>query len=273
METSALCEELRKLPMRDGVALELLALLDDPDVSAPKVAQVLGTDAVLSARCLHLANSPYFGLGGRVGSLPQAVVLLGFAVIRTLAVSTAAGLFVQTGRQMPEGFWDHSATVAAGASLLARHCGIPVGDAFSAGLLHDLGAALLFRHDPERYDVVLAAAGEDEGRRTVLERAVFGMDHAEAGAIVLREWNLPAWLVEAVAGHHADPETAREPITRVVWAGEAIAALMLHDDAAVLPRLEAVLTMAGVHDAPISTFVETLRAEVGRLEAFVLLGV
>lgn len=273
METSALCEELRRLPMRDGVALELLRLLDDPDVSAPRVAQVLGRDPVLTARCLHLANSPYFGLGGRVGSLPQAVVLLGFSVIRTLAVSTAAGLLVQTGRQVPDGFWDHSATVAAGASLIARHCGVPVGDAFSAGLLHDLGAALLFRHDTERYDVVVAAAGDDEARRTVLERAVFGMDHAEAGALALREWGLPARLVDAVADHHADPDTMREPVTRAVWSGEAIAALLDHDDAAMLPRLRTVLAAASVRDTAVSTFVETLRAEVGRLEAFVLAGV
>ncbi len=273
MDRSALCDELRRLPMRDGVALELLTLLDAPDVSAPRVAQVLGRDAVLAARALHLANSPYFGLGGRVGSLPQAVVLLGFSVIRTLAVSTAAGLFARAGRDVPDGFWDHSTTVAAGASLIARHCGTPVGDAFSAGLLHDLGAALLFRHDRERYDVVIAAAGEDEGRRTVLERAVFGMDHPEAGALVLREWGLPVWLVDAVAHHHDDPETMGEPVTRIVWAGEAIAALLVHDDAAVVPRLEAALAVAGVRDVSVSTFVETLRAEVGRLEAFVLLGV
>jgi putative nucleotidyltransferase with HDIG domain len=265
VDTSALSDELRRVPMREGTALELLSLLDEPEVSASDVALRVGTDPVLAARCLRLANSPYFGLGGRVGDLNQAVVLLGISVIRALALTTAAGLFVDP-KRMPDGFWDHSVSVAAAASLLARHRGVPVGEAFSAGLLHDVGAALLFRHDPERYDVVLTAAGFDEGRRCALERAVFGLDHAGAGAIALGAWGLPGYLVEAVRQHHHDLDAITEPLALLVSGGEAVAAVMVRDDPGVAARLDVALAAAGLDGIPGVRIVEDLRAEVARLD-------
>lgn len=264
MDTSALSDELRRVPMREGTALELLHVLDQPDVSASGVAQRVGTDPILAARCLHLANSPYFGLGGRVGELNQAVVLLGISVIRALALTTAAGLFVDP-KRMPDGFWDHSVAVAAASSLLARHRGMPVGEAFSAGLLHDVGAVLLFRHDRERYDVVLTAAGHDEARRCALERAVFGLEHGEAGAIALAAWGLPASLVEAVRQHHADLDEITEPLALLVSGGEAVTAVMVRDDPGVADRLDVALTAAGLEGVPSASIVEQLRAEIARL--------
>lgn len=265
VDTSALSDELRRVPMREGTALELLRFLDQPEVSAAHVAQRVGTDPVLAARCLHLANSPYFGLGGRVGDLSQAVVLLGISVIRALALTTAAGLFGDQ-RFMPDGFWDHSVAVAAAASLLARYRGLPVGEAFSAGLLHDVGAALLFRHDRERYEVVLAAAGLDEGRRCALERAVFGLDHAEAGAIALGAWGLPVHLVESVRQHHWDLDAITEPLALLVSGGEAVAVVMVFDDPGVAARLDVALSAAGLEGIPSGQVVEDLRAEIARLE-------
>jgi putative nucleotidyltransferase with HDIG domain len=225
VENAELVAALRNLPMRAGIAAQLLVTLDDPEVTPNEVAQIIQTDPSLAARVLRLANSPYFGLNGSVASCTQAIVVLGFSVIRSLSVSSAAGLFGESGRGMPENFWEHAAAVAAGASLVARHRGLAPGDAFSAGLLHDLGRALLFRHDPVTYQALEAQHGQDTLALCDAERATFGLDHAEAAALVLEEWRLPHALVDAVRMHHQPLDDVDGRVARFVLVGEALAQL------------------------------------------------
>ncbi len=150
MAAPRLIDELNRLPMRPGAAQRVLQMLEDPDLGADDLARVIETDPALSARILRLANSPFFGLGGTVSSAARAVIVLGLSVVRSLAVSTAAGLFDARARQLPTGFWDHAIAVAAGAGCVALHLGVPKADAFSAGLLHDIGEVLIDRHAPDR---------------------------------------------------------------------------------------------------------------------------
>lgn len=214
--------------MRAGISAQVLLALDDPNIAPGDVAAIIQTDPSLAARVLRLANSPYFGLNGSVASCTQAIVVLGFSVIRSLSVSSAAGLFGESGRGMPSGFWEHAARVAAGASLVARYRGLPPGDAFSAGLLHDLGRALLFRHDPVRYERLEAEYGRDTLALVAAEREEYGIDHAEAAAMVLEQWGLPHTLVDAVRMHHQPIEDVDGRIARFVLVGEALADLDEH---------------------------------------------
>jgi HD-like signal output (HDOD) protein len=177
-----------QLPIRSDVGLRLIAMLEDPDVDVRQVASVVSSDPGLAARLLRLANSPYFGLGRRVGSVERAVVLLGFSVVRALAVSVAAGLLA-TGRSVGSNpyFWEHSASVAAGTSIVARYAGSSPGDAFTAGLLHDLGSVLSGEPPP--------TAGGASPQHPIApetsaasELSMFGLAHAEHGARLLEEW-------------------------------------------------------------------------------------
>jgi putative nucleotidyltransferase with HDIG domain len=219
---SEVMEQLRRLPMRPTAAGQVLSVMDDPDVSAREVASALQTDPALCARILHLANSPYFGLTGKVGSVERAVIALGAAVVRSLAISTAAGLFGDRPDQMPKGFWRHSVAVAAGASIAARFAHVPAGDALCAGLLHDLGSALLFRADPEGHAALDRDGGDGEDR-LASERARYDGDHATIGALALDTWHLPPVIVDAIRHHHADPRAVTDKLTRVVIIGEALA--------------------------------------------------
>jgi HD-like signal output (HDOD) protein len=157
VRTTDVLEELQKLPLRPSAVSHALVVLDNPEASALEVANALQSDPSLCARLLHLANSPYFGLSGKVTSAERAIIALGNSVVRSLAVSTAAGMFSESPDSMPPGFWDHSIAVAAGASVAARTCGLAAGDAMCAGLMHDLGAALLYRLDRVDYSTRLAA--------------------------------------------------------------------------------------------------------------------
>ena len=107
-------------------------------------------DAVLSTHVIGLANTAFYGLTGKVSSAWHAVGVLGPATVRAIATAAAFDLFSDERRSVPGDFWAHSVTTAAAAAAIARRIGTQPNDAFSAGLLHDLGAALVFRRAPRR---------------------------------------------------------------------------------------------------------------------------
>ena len=89
------------------------------------------------------------------------MTVLGLATVRAIATTAAFDLFSEKGRSVPDDFWPHSVTTAAAAAAIARRVGIQPNDAFSSGLLHDLGSALVFRRAPRRYDAVLELLAGD----------------------------------------------------------------------------------------------------------------
>jgi HD-like signal output (HDOD) protein len=237
--------------MRPSAVTHVLVVLDDPGASAADIASALQSDPSLCARILHLANSPYFGLSGKVGSVERAVVALGASVLRSLAVSTAAGMFADRPEDMPPDFWRHSVSVAAGASIAARMCGIPAGDAMCAGLMHDLGTALIYRFDHDGYAPRIIEGG-DPATLCEEEAEAYGGDHAMIGAFALDAWKLPENLVNALRLHHTSPMDVGDKLARVVIAGEALARaaldppLFTHEPACDPEEAFAALGLPGV---------------------------
>ena len=168
--------ELEQLPASRAVALRLIQVIDDPATGAAEAAAVISADPALTARILRVANSTYYGLSGRVSSPSFAITVVGFQTVRSLAVVGAAGL-AGTDAFAP-GFWSRSAAAASGASLVARRCGTPAPDAFSAGLLHDLGSPLLRRYDRERYDAILRTAALGGTPVPAAEQVTYGATSA-----------------------------------------------------------------------------------------------
>ena len=213
---------LADLPMQHASVSRALLVLDDPNASAQDIAAVLQSDPALCARALQLANSAHFGMSGRVTSVDQAVVALGATAMRTLVVSTAAGMFGRPD-DLPAGFWEHSVAVAAATAIAARMYSVPRGDAICAGLLHDLGAALLFRYDRPAYQTFIDTGAVAADKMLEDETRMYGADHATIGAAALRAWKLPTSIVDALRTHHLNPGDVGERLGRVVIAGEALA--------------------------------------------------
>jgi putative nucleotidyltransferase with HDIG domain len=257
VDTTELLEELRRLPMQQSVVTQVLGVLDDPSKSADDVAHALQVDPSLCVRVLHLANSPYFGLSGKVGSVERAVVALGNSVIRSLAVSTAAGLFAERSDHMPAGFWPHSVATAAAASLVAQLSRLPAGDALCAGLLHDLGSALLYRHLPEPVSAVWALPADEV---LAAESATFVHDHAALGALALDAWKLPGGIVSAIRDHHLDPDAVESRLSKCVIAAESLARIIAGEFGPALPEPFAdpgrALAAVGLPDANVDELLE-----------------
>ena len=219
-------EDLSRLPAQPAAALKVLRLVEDPRSSSAELARLIEADPVLSARVMRLANAPYYGLSRKVGSASRAVVLLGFSTVRALAVSAACSLLADDASLGPAGFWSHSVATAAAASVVAGELGAPAGEAFSCGLLHDIGVALLFRRDRSGYAGLLAGGAPGHDTFLAAEAAAFGLTHTEAGAAALEAWRFPPAFVRAVADHHNPPERVGNSLGRLVIAGQALAGLL-----------------------------------------------
>jgi HD-like signal output (HDOD) protein len=262
-----LLAELERLPAQQAAAVRVLYVADDPTASAPDLAAAVSVDPVLTAQVMRLANSAYYGLSGRVRSADFAVTLLGFATVRSLAAAHATGA-LGAEAVIPDGFWEHAAASAAGAAQVSARLGVARPEAFSLGLLHDLGAALLCRLDPAEFRAIEERATMPDTRQAALfEKRAFGMDHAAVAATVLGSWRFPEEMVEAIALHHEHLTATSSPWQRCLAAGQALAALArLADDrridsGALLERFEGDLRMGDVDPTTAFDLSRTVRTE------------
>ena len=204
-----LVAELEALPANPTSAMRILQLAADAKSSAADLGTAVGSDPSLTARIMKVANSAYYGLSGRVSSATSAVTVLGFDTVRAIAASAAAGV-TDDYITLPEGFWSHSALVAVACSLVAPRLSVRGPEAFSLGLLHDLGDCLLQRGlGPLPPD---APAEDRDAERLAYERARWGVDHAAAAGRVLGAWSFPEEFTHAAAVHHDCPKSARSSL-------------------------------------------------------------
>lgn len=221
-----LIEELERLPAQPSVAMRTVWVADQPQSSAKELAAALTADPSLTARVLRLANSAYYGLSRRISDVAFAVTVVGFPTVRAMAAVHASGLF-EPGRQtVPDGYWEHSVATASICSVLAPRVGVRPNQAFPLGLLHDLGSALLFRADPERFEQVHTEAREGRSLRAA-EKAAFGLSHDDAAGRVFAAWRFPEAFIQAVADHHAHPTTLTDPESLLLVAAEAVASRLV----------------------------------------------
>jgi putative nucleotidyltransferase with HDIG domain len=206
-----LIQEAGKLPPIPKAAQRALELIRNPASSASDVAGILGTDQVLSARVLRRANSAYYGMENKIVTVQQATVVLGMNVVQELIMSSAVSHYLDrplAGYELQRGeLWHHALGTAIGAKLISKHQQLKIDEeAYFAGLLCDIGK-LIFGDLLKTIDL---KTSECESQSFLdVERANFGMDHAQLGAEIARQWRLPENLVTAIAYHH-EPQSAPE---------------------------------------------------------------
>lgn len=201
---------LSNLASSPRVYAELSLAMTDPDVPVSRIADIVAQDTGVAAKVLQLVNSAFFARSTPTGRIEDAVVYLGLRTLRALVLTAEAfRLFENRDRAelgILEGLQTHGLQVArSAAAILAGH---PEGeDAFTAGLMHDVGKLILSDQDPHAWADVLDEAGRSNRQVFEVERDRFGTTHAEVGAALLDLWGLPLPVVEAVAYHH-HPEDA-----------------------------------------------------------------
>lgn len=240
------------LPSAPTLYTRLVDTLADPEASMEDIGALVESDIAMCAKVLQLVNSSFFGLGRRICSARQAVGYLGIAPLRALVLS--AGAFRAFAPSQPiEGFCvdaleRHSTLVARIAAELLpdRH---QAAEAFTAGLLHDVGKLVLAAHQPDQLALLLARARELGQPLHVVEREHGGVTHAEIGAYLLNLWGLPHAIVEAVAHHHAPSRLESSDLDPVAAVHIANALVNAHEhDPAPEPLDPDYLARLGVTD-------------------------
>lgn len=199
---------LRNLPSLPAIYQELTDEIHSRDPSLKKIAKIISRDLAMVSKILQLVNSAFFGLRTTVANPEQAVALLGSDTIKSLVLSMQ--VFSQfEGAAMPgfslDALWQHGLATSSYAKLIAKEeeaAQTVTDDAFTAGLLHDVGRLLLATNKPEEYRRVLAMQEEKNLLDWQAEQEVFGTTHAEVGAHLLSLWGIGEAIVEAVAFHY-----------------------------------------------------------------------
>jgi HD-like signal output (HDOD) protein len=242
-------------PVSPTTVAALMQSIGDPTVSVVRVAEVVAGDAGLAARVLALANSAAYGLPRRITRVDQAVALVGTNMVQTLAIAGANHL-LDSSSGLPHAR-RHAVEVACGTQLLARRAGLNTGDAFAAGLLHDLGEMLLWRDDPDGYATAHASWPDTETQLRA-ERAAYGTDHALAAREQLAAWHVPGVIVDAVGDHHRPDLHHRDLSTAVV-----LAELLADPDAGWSERF----ALFGVAEDDLPGMRAELREQTGEVTA------
>lgn len=219
---------VRNLPSLPAVVVELLQSIDNDDADTRQLAAKLACDQALAAKMLRVANSSFYGLQGKVESIGDAIVVLGLHGVRTLATAAAVmdvfAAKAQHGKH--EGydlhtFWRHSIAVALCAKEIARTQRMNQGNAFAAGLLHDIGRLALASCFPLHLAAVAQARRTANDCWLFAERRVLGLDHAAIGLLLCEHWRFPPLLSRAIGMHHA-PDTQHEPLATVIHVADAL---------------------------------------------------
>ena len=213
--------QVEKFPSMPGAAVKLLALVDEPGVSVPQIESILRQDPGLTANLLRLANSAYFGIPSKVGSVRQAVILLGLKRVVQMVIATCTSAIMDRtvpGYDLPAGeLWRHSLAVSVAAEGLVRVLKLDAAEEiFTAALLHDIGKIVLGQFVQDDYAKIALALEQGLAFETA-ESIVLGTNHAEIGAQVLSKWSIPEGIVHAVRWHHAPEKAERtDPMLDVV---------------------------------------------------------
>lgn len=201
--------KIEELPTLPSALPRVIHRMENERVNASQVADIIAGDPALTSKLLKAANSAYYGFPQKIDTLERAIALLGFNMVRSLALSI--GIMHSLPSAPPsshfseEGLWTHSLAVAGAMERLGRKArpGEARDHLFVVGLLHDIGKVVLIEFFRESF---LQALEETQRPETALlheaERGLFGFDHGEIGAMLLTRWKIPPVITGPIGVHH-----------------------------------------------------------------------
>ena len=242
------------LPTLPAISQKALSYLDDPDLSMVRLAKIIEEDQSMASRILKVANTPFYSRSGKVGSIREAVLLLGINGIRGLILSMAVFDRIESRRGTLK-LWKHSFAVSVLSRMIGEslQMGTPE-DLGTAGLLHDFGKVIFYLDfEPWIPELMRKDPGIPDWK---FEEDLFGASHAFVGFRLSYFWRFPS-SIRIPIGWHNNP--ARAPSYQL--------------EAAIISLADGLATMAGfgLEEAPTPDFtmmdaLRVLELSDGRLE-------
>lgn len=199
MNFDALFQHQNALPSIPKVVQEVIDSFNNESVSIDEIARKLAADQVLSAKLLRLANSSYYHASRTVGSVDDAVLMLGFMTVRTLVISSGltGGFKAMPGVDLKK-FWRYSLHAAVSAKWLAKQIRENSDFAFTVGLMHAIGQLVMHAAMPEKMLQTDKTASPLDARRRDVEQSTFGYSYLDVGAELAKRWRFPETFSTAI---------------------------------------------------------------------------
>ena len=202
------------------IYFQLQEALNDPDKTFQDIGDIISYDPALTARLLKIVNSPFFGFPSEIETISHAISIIGMNQLTDLALAT---LVIYQFRGIPNSlfnmhkFWQHSMACGVAARSIAEFRGEKNVERFYlAGILHDIGQLVILKKEPALARDAFFRSTEQQENIYQSERELMGFDHADVGGELLKAWELPPRLVEAVAFHHQPQAAKRYPFEAAV---------------------------------------------------------
>jgi len=207
-----LVEEISELHPLPAVATSILRLTEHDRFSAHELASAITADQALTAKLLRLANSAYYGFPRTIGTVRDAVVLLGFRTVRsTTLASCVIGTLSRANHLNYDEFWHFSVSTGMLAEMLARTEGVHQDTAFTAGVLHNVGLLAIDQQRPDLLGAALSRTQESGLSRHDAQREVLGFTDAQLGGALAEAWAFPEDLSVAIRDHAMPLDTLPDP--------------------------------------------------------------
>ncbi len=227
-----LVNKVRNMPPLPQSITQILKIAKDDKSSSKELAKVFEQDPTLAVNILKLANSPAYGFASKISTITQAVVCLGLETIKSIALTSSTHEMLN--KEIPayslgDGMlWKHSISCATCSRIIAERIKLKdVEEAYIAGLLLDIGKIILSSFAENEFNLVSEKAEKNRIPFNLAEQEVLGFDHPQVGGRIIKNWNLPPALVEAVQYHH-QPNNAgsHKKLTYIVHLGDTISCML-----------------------------------------------
>jgi len=222
---------LRDLPTLPTVAMEVNRMLKDVETPIEQLLALLEKDQAMALKILRLVNSSFYGFKSKISSLRHAVTLMGYNTVQNaVVVVSVIDSLSMSGRLKGfdiADFWTHSIRVAVMSRHLASLSKLSgPEDAFTAGLIHDIGKVVLVNHFPDVFVTVMESAAADGIAFFDAEKKHGTYPHNLIGNVLAGKWMLPESLASAIRFHHNDTVRDIEALTGLVTVADTLVNLM-----------------------------------------------
>jgi putative nucleotidyltransferase with HDIG domain len=229
--TEEILQAAERLPPFPAVIWKVTSLLRR---MAPvnQIEAVIQYDQAIAAKVLALSRSAYYARRYSIGSLREAIVALGDQQLTRVVMTACASRYLESeisGYELREGqMWQHSVATALLAETAARRLGEKkVLTVYTAGLLHDIGKAVLSLYVRTYLDSILIRMSRKGLDLLGAERDTLGVDHQQLGEMLAKRWRFPPEVIVGIGYHHCPRKAkAHQDVAAAVYVANRTAIAM-----------------------------------------------
>lgn len=266
-----LLNKVKEVPPLPQSIDRILKITRDENFSTQELVKVFESDPTLAVNILKLANSPYYGFSSKISTISHAIVCLGFETVKSIALtSSTQGMLNKeiSGYCLGEGMlWKHSISSGTCARIIAQRINYnDCEEAYIAGMLIDIGKIILNSFAEDQFDQITKRSKESKISFNKAEQEILGFAHPQIGARIIKQWNLPSSLVEAVLYHHQPSEAETyKTLAYIVHLADAISGMLgvgLGNDGLMYTFEDNTLEVLGLNNEDVESIMGELADKI-----------